>query len=152
VDPDATVRLIGAIFAGVPSLPLAAGRHHGPRLFDDRIDGETREQHHQRYTAAPISAHGARVRCPSPFSRPWETKIPIARSVRLTGHFGCVDLPHQGALCAPSPGTSACRSRQPARRRLEIEAGAVLGSCTSYSNDIKGEEVSSRSIYRRRNH
>jgi hypothetical protein len=32
VDPDATVRLIGVILAGVPSLPLAACRYHDPWL------------------------------------------------------------------------------------------------------------------------
>jgi hypothetical protein len=45
-----------------PSLPLAACRHHDPRLFDDQIDGETREQRHQRYTAAADPIDGSAQR------------------------------------------------------------------------------------------
>ena len=59
------MRLIGAILAGIPSVPGAACRgRYG--LFDDRIDGETREQHHQRYTARrsllTVPGHGRGVR------------------------------------------------------------------------------------------
>jgi hypothetical protein len=75
-------------------LPLAAFRHHDPRLFDDRIDGETREQHHQRYTPAQISARGARygrgarvAGLVGLFSRPGDTKIPIAGSAQVRDHF-----------------------------------------------------------------
>jgi hypothetical protein len=55
-----TVRLISAILAGVLVADTAGLRANTMirRLLDDRIDGETRERHHQRYTAASISARG----------------------------------------------------------------------------------------------
>ncbi len=46
VDPDGTVRLVGAILCGTPSLPGAAcrGRHE---LYDE-IPGQSREARAQR--------------------------------------------------------------------------------------------------------
>jgi hypothetical protein len=49
--PTAPWRLIGAILAGVPVAAAGWPRVPTPRsarLFDARIDGETREHHHQR--------------------------------------------------------------------------------------------------------
>jgi hypothetical protein len=60
VDPDGTVRLLGAILTGVPALPAAACRRRAG-LFDDRHDGEDVEQRQARLESAAAVCRG----CPA---------------------------------------------------------------------------------------
>ncbi|MGH4012208.1 MAG: hypothetical protein ACRDTH_29285 [Pseudonocardiaceae bacterium] len=83
MDPDGTVRLLGVILAGAPSLPGAVcrGRYD---LFDEVPAGRGPERalaEQERLQAAARVCGGCRARfaCPEPLSsRPWETKIPNA--------------------------------------------------------------------------